>query len=221
VFNVAGVNNLRLDAATAGKIFDGTITKWNDPAIAALNPKATLPDKNFVVVYRSSNSGTTQNVQNYFQETIGGAWPAANQAWVGVKTGSGQATSADLVAKVKGTSGGIGYADLSDVNVKMGRVTLKNASGEWVKPSIAAASKMLSKQKIEANGSIDINFTKKVKGAYQLSIATYLMIPTAGDKAPAAKAFAKYAIETCSKKPAKGFAGFKGKNYDTALKLAK
>jgi hypothetical protein len=47
------------------------------------------------------------------------------------------------------------------------------------------------------------------------------MIPTAGDKAPAAKAFAKYAIDTCSKKPAKGFAGFKGKNYDTALKLAK
>jgi phosphate transport system substrate-binding protein len=221
VFNVAGVNNLRLDAATAGKIFDGTITKWNDPAIAALNPKATLPDKNFVVVYRSSNSGTTQNVQNYFQETIGGAWPAANQAWVGVKTGSGQATSADLVAKVKGTSGGIGYADLSDVNVKMGRVTLKNASGEWVKPSVASASKMLSKQKIESNGSIDINFTKKIKGAYQLSIATYLMIPTAGDKAPAAKAFAKYAIDTCSKKPAKGFAGFKGKNYDTALKLAK
>jgi phosphate transport system substrate-binding protein len=221
VFNVAGVNNLRLDAATAGKIFDGTITKWNDPAIAALNPKATLPDKNFVVVYRSSNSGTTQNVQNYFQETIGGAWPAANQAWVGVKTGSGQATSADLVAKVKGTSGGIGYADLSDVNVKMGRVTLKNANGEWVKPSVASASKMLSKQKIESNGSIDINFTKKIKGAYQLSIATYLMIPTAGDKAPAAKAFAKYAIDTCSKKPAKGFAGFKGKNYDTALKLAK
>jgi phosphate transport system substrate-binding protein len=221
VFNVAGVNNLRLDAATLGKIFDGTITKWNDPAIAALNKKATLPDKNFTVVYRSSNSGTTQNVQNYLQETIGGAWPAANQAWVGVKTGSGVATSADLVAKVKGTSGGIGYADLSDVNVKMGRVTLKNANGEWVKPSVASASKMLSKQKIESNGSIDINFTKKIKGAYQLSIATYLMIPTAGDKAPAAKAFAKYAIDTCSKKPAKGFAGFKGKNYDTALKLAK
>jgi len=220
VFNVAGVNNLRLDAATAGKIFDGTITKWNDPAIAALNPKATLPDKNFVVVYRSSNSGTTQNVQNYFQETVGGAWPAANQAWVGVKTGSGQATSADLVAKVKGTSGGIGYADLSDVGVKLGKVTLKNAKGEWVKPSVAAASKMLSKQKIAADGSIDINFTKKIAGAYQLSIATYLMIPTAGDKAPAAKAFAKYAIEKCSKKPAKGFAGFTGANYKTALKKA-
>jgi phosphate transport system substrate-binding protein len=221
IFNVAGVNNLRLDAATAGKIFSGEITKWNDDAIKKLNPKATLPDKTFTVIYRSSNSGTTQNLQNYFQENIGGSWPAANQAWIGVKTGSGQATSADMVAKVKGTSGAIGYADLSDVGVKLGKVTLKNAKGEWVKPSVASASKMLSAQKIQADGSIDMNFTKKVKGAYQLSIPTYLMIPTAGDKAPAAKAFAKYAIEKCSKKPAKGFAGFKGKNYKTALKIVK
>jgi hypothetical protein len=78
---------------------------------------------------------------------------------------------------------------------------------------------MLSKQVIAADGSIDMNFTKKIAGAYQLSIPTYLMIPTAGDKATAAKAFAKYAIDTCSKKPAKGYAGFKGKNYTTALKI--
>jgi phosphate transport system substrate-binding protein len=221
VFSVGGVNNLRLDAPTVAKIFDGTITKWNDPAIVALNKKAKLPDKNFTVIYRSSNSGTTQNFQEYLNENVGGSWPAANQAWVGVKTGSGQASSADLVAKVKATSGSIGYADLSDVGVKLGKVTLKNAAGEWVKPSVASASKFISKQYIDANGQMDINFAKKVKGAYQLSIITYLMIPTAGDYAPAAKAFAKYAIDTCSKKPAKGFAGFKGKNYTTALNLVK
>ena len=221
VFSVGGLNTLRLDAPTLAKIFDGSITKWNDPAIAALNPKATLPDKNFTVIYRSSNSGTTQNLQNYLQETVGGTWPAANQAWVGVKTGSGQATSADLVAKVKATSGSIGYADLSDVGVKLGKVTLKNAKGEWVKPSVASASKFLSKQYIHPDGHIDFNFTKKIAGAYQLTIATYMMIPTAGDKAPAAKAFAKYAIETCSKKPAKGYAGFAGKNYKAALSIVK
>ena len=221
IFNVAGVTNLRLDAVTASQIFSGTIKKWNDPKIQKLNPKATLPDKDFVVIYRSSNSGTTQNMQNYFQETVGGAWPAANQAWIGVKTGSGQATSADLVAKVKSTSGAIGYADLSDVGVKLGKVTLKNAKGEWVKPSVSSSSKMLSKQAIAADGSIDMNLTKKIAGAYQLSIPTYLMIPTAGDKATAAKAFAKYAIATCSKKPAKGYAGFTGKNYTTALNIVK
>jgi len=220
VFNVAGVSNLRLDAATVGKIFDGTITKWNDPAIAALNPTATLPAKDFVVMYRSSNSGTTQNFQDYLQQNVGGAWPAANQAWSGVKTGSGQATSADLVAKVKATSGGIGYADLSDVSVKLGKVTLKNAKGEFVKPSVASASKMLSGQKIAADGSMTIDFKKKVAGAYQLSIVTYLMVPTTGDKRSATKAFAKYAVDTCSKKPVAGFAGFTGANYKTALKRA-
>ena len=153
-------------------------------------------------------------------ENVGGSW-TANQAWTGVKTGSGVATSADMVAKVKATSGSIGYADLSDVGVKLGKVTLKNAKGEYVKPSVAAATKMISKQYIDANGQMDINFAKKIKGAYQLSIVTYLMIPTAGDKAPAAKAFAKYAIDTCSKKPAKGFSGFTGKNYATALNLVK
>jgi len=220
VFNVAGVNNLRLDAKTLSGIFTGTITKWNDPAIAKLNPTATLPDKNFVVIYRSSNSGTTQNLQEYFYQHAVGPWPSGNQAWAGVKTGSGQATSADLVQKVKMTSGAIGYADLSDVSVKIGKVTLKNANGDFVKPSVASAAKMLSAQTIADNGSMTINFVKKVAGAYQLSIVTYLMIPVTGDKAPAAKAFATYAVETCSKKPVAGFAGFTGENYKTALKRA-
>jgi phosphate transport system substrate-binding protein len=220
VFNVAGVNNLRLDAAAVSGIFTGTITKWNDPAIAKLNPTATLPDKNFVVVYRSSNSGTTQNFQEYLYQQAVGPWPTGNQAWVGVKTGSGQSTSADLVAKVKSVSGGIGYADLSDVSVKLGKVTLKNANGEFVKPSVASASKMLSAQTIAADGSMTINFKKKVAGAYQLSIVTYLMIPVTGAKAEAVKAFATYAVDTCSKKPVAGFAGFTGANYATALKRA-
>ena len=220
VFNVAGVNNLRLDAAAVSGIFTGTIKMWNDPAIAKLNPTATLPDNTFVVIYRSSNSGTTQNFQDYLYQNAVGPWPTGNQAWVGVKTGSGQATSADLVAKVKATSGGIGYADLSDVSVKLGKVTLKNAKGEFVKPSVASAAKMLSAQKIAADGSMTINFKKKVAGAYQLSIVTYLMIPVTGDKASAAKAFAKYAVDTCSKKPVAGFAGFTGANYKTALKRA-
>ena len=220
VFNVKGVNNLRLDAAAVSGIFSGTIKMWNDPAIAALNPTATLPATPFVVMYRSSNSGTTQNFQDYLYQQAVGPWPTGNQAWVGVKTGSGQSTSADLVAKVKATSGGIGYADLSDVSVKLGKVTLKNANGEFVKPSVASASKMISAQTIEADGSMTINFKKKVAGAYQLSIVTYLMIPVTGAKAPAAKAFAKYAVDTCSKKPAAGFAGFTGENYKTALKRA-
>ena len=222
VFSVDGVKDLNLDAATVGGIFGGTITSWDDAAIKKLNPKAKLPAQAITVVYRSTKSGTTQNFQNYLQENVGGAWPAADQNWVGVKTGASVSVSTDMAYKVKNTPGAIGYVDLSDVDVKVGKVALKNAKGKFVKPSAAAASKFLSKQAIAADGSVDINFTKKVDGAYQLSIFTYVMIPKGvGAKGTAASAFATYAVEKCSKKPFKGYAGLTGKGYKTALALAK
>ena len=217
VYKVAGVKELKLDPATLGKIFDGSIAKWNDPAIAALNKTAKLPDLAITVVYRGTNSGTTQNVQNYLQETVGGAWPAANQAWIGAK-GASVPLSTDMAYKVNNTPGAIGYADLSDLDRKVTLVSLKNASGKFVKPTVAAASAFLSKQTITSNGSIDIDFNKKVKTGYNLSIVTYLLIPTGkGAVGAAVKDFAVFAVDTCSKKPAKGYVGFKGSNYGKAL----
>jgi phosphate transport system substrate-binding protein len=221
VFNVAGVKDLNLDAATLGGIFDGSITTWNDPKIVKLNKKAKLPASAITVVYRNTKSGTTQNLQNYLQENIGGAWLPAEQAWKGVATGASVALSTDMAYKVAHTDGAIGYVDLSDIDTKVGKVALKNAKGKFVKPSIAAASKFLSKQTVGSDGTIDINFTKKVTGGYQLSIVTYMMIPDATTaKGAAAKAFGIYAVTKCSKKPAKGYAGFGGSNFKKALFFA-
>ena len=222
VYKVKGVNELKLDPATLGKIFDGSISNWNDPAIKALNKTAKLPDLAITVVYRGTNSGTTQNVQNYLQETVGGAWPAANQAWVGAK-GASVPLSTDMAYKVNNTPGAIGYADLSDLDRKVTMVSLKNAAGQFVKPTVASASAFLSKQTISKDGSMDINFTTKAKGGYNLSIVTYMMIPSGnrGEVGAAAKAFAVFAVESCSKKPATGYAGFKGSNYSKALFYAK
>ena len=62
-YNVKGVGSgLNFDGPTIGKIFAGQITKWNDPAIKALNPKANLPDETIAVVHRSDGSGTTARV---------------------------------------------------------------------------------------------------------------------------------------------------------------
>ena len=221
VFKVKGVNELKLDPATLGKIFDGSISNWNDPAIKALNKTAKLPDLAITVVYRGTNSGTTQNVQNYLQETVGGAWPAANQAWVGAK-GASVPLSTDMAYKVNNTPGAVGYADLSDLDRKVTLVSLKNADGKFVKPTVASASAFLSKQTVTGNGLIDIDFTAKAKGGYNLSIVTYLIIPASGTANGAAvRDFAVFAVDTCSKKPATGYAGFKGKNYNQALFFAK
>ncbi len=61
-YNLPGDPKLKLDGATIAGIFLGTITKWNDPAIAAQNPDVKLPDTDIVVVHRSDGSGTTYHL---------------------------------------------------------------------------------------------------------------------------------------------------------------
>src|SRR6185312_4417151 len=64
-FNLPGVETLNLDAATIAKIFKLEITKWNDPAIAAMNEGVALPDTAITVVHRNDESGTTENFVDY------------------------------------------------------------------------------------------------------------------------------------------------------------
>ena len=73
IFNVPGVDKLQLDAANVAGIFLGTITKWNDPAIAANNPGVTLPDQAINVVHRSDGSGTTNAFTTYL-DTVSPDW---------------------------------------------------------------------------------------------------------------------------------------------------
>jgi phosphate transport system substrate-binding protein len=73
-YHVSGVSSLILDGPTAAKIFNGTITSWNDPAIAALNTNAKLPAQPIRVVFRSDESGTSDNFQRYLDTTSAGAW---------------------------------------------------------------------------------------------------------------------------------------------------
>jgi ABC-type phosphate transport system substrate-binding protein len=73
-YNVSGVDKLVLDGPTLGKIFSGGITTWNDPAIAKLNPGVSLPADKINVVYRSDESGTTDNFQKYLDSASDGTW---------------------------------------------------------------------------------------------------------------------------------------------------
>ena len=66
-YNVKGVSNLVLNAEVAANIFNGVVTTWNDPAIAALNSGATLPAAPIKVFFRSDESGTTENFTNYLK----------------------------------------------------------------------------------------------------------------------------------------------------------
>lgn len=119
IYNVEGVNNLVLDGPTLVNIFMAKVTKWNDPAIAALNPGVSLPDAPITVAHRSDGSGTTEIFTSYLgavNETwktdvgVGKAveWPAdKNGQGVGGKGNPGVAQA------VQSTPNAIGYVELA------------------------------------------------------------------------------------------------------------
>jgi len=140
IFNVQGVKpgQLVLDGETLANIYMGKITKWNDPAIAKLNPNLKLPSKAIVVVHRSDGSGTTFNFTDYlskksadWKSQIGSdtavEWPIG----VGAKGSEGVANT------VKQTSGSLGYDEYAyAAQNHLSYAKMKNAAGKVVEPSL-------------------------------------------------------------------------------------
>ena len=156
VVNIKGIQpgQLRLTGEVLGDIYLGKITKWNDPAIAALNPGLALPDLRITVVHRSDGSGTTFNFVNYLSK-VSPEWKTKVGEGTSVQwpTGVGGKGNEGVAAYVKQIKGGIGYVELSyALQNKMAYASLKNASGNFVQPSdetfaAAAASAEWGKSK--------------------------------------------------------------------------
>lgn len=142
-YNLPGVQNLKLDATTIGNIFQGKITTWNDPAIAALNPGVQLPAARIVTVHRSDDSGTTENFTDYLNGAAPQAWPQKKGGtWpAGLQGEAAQGTSG-VVNIVRQTPNSITYADESQVRgMQTAQVKVGN---EFVAPSPEAAAKILA-----------------------------------------------------------------------------
>ncbi|MGH8025606.1 MAG: phosphate ABC transporter substrate-binding protein PstS [Pseudoxanthomonas sp.] len=139
VLNVPGVaaGAMKLDGETLGNIFLGKITKWNDPAIVALNGGLQLPDAKITVVHRSDGSGTTFNFVNYLSK-VNGEWKSKVGEGTSVKwpVGIGGKGNEGVAAYVKQIKGGIGYVELSyALQNKMTYSRMKNAAGNFIVPS--------------------------------------------------------------------------------------
>ena len=206
VFNVDGVKSLNLTAKVLGGMMNGRYKTWNDEEIQKLNPKAVLPNLPINVVYRSGSSGTTQAFANYLRGNgasgyrDNGTWSTASSQSAPV--GSSAANSQLLVASVLATKNSISYADLSDVAAKgLPYAALRNPSGQFILPSVKAASAFLGTQKVLANGILDIDYKKNVRGGYNNSLVTYALAPTASTnaaKGTAIKKFLTYVINSCA-----------------------
>ena len=140
IFNVEGFaqGEMRMTGPVLAEMFLGTISKWNDPKIAALNPGKALPDQVITVVHRADGSGTTFNWTDYLSavskpwaDTVGkGAavkWPA--QTSLGGKGNEGVAAN---VTRIKGSVGYVEYAYAKKNNIAY--MALQNKDGKFVRP---------------------------------------------------------------------------------------
>jgi phosphate transport system substrate-binding protein len=141
-YNLSGVSNLKLDPTTIAGIFSGKITKWNDPAITALNSGVSLPSTSITLAVRSDSSGTTQNFSLFLVDSAGSAWTLGSSSiikWPSTaRAGSGNAGVAQII---KSTSGAIGYVDYSTAKAAvLSYASVKNKDGNYVAPSPESAS---------------------------------------------------------------------------------
>lgn len=112
-YHVEGLTSLRLDGPTAAKIFNGAITAWNDPAISTLNPGAVLPAQPIRVVFRSDESGTSENFQRYLDTAGDGAWGRGAGKKFDGGVGEGVPGSEGAAAATANTDGSITYVEWS------------------------------------------------------------------------------------------------------------
>lgn len=110
-YNINAIDSLVLDAPTLARIFNGSITRWDDPAITALN--ASMPPENIHVVYRADPSGTSAHFQAYLEAASGSAWGRGGGKVFNGGVGTGAYGNIGTSAEVKNTEGAISYNELS------------------------------------------------------------------------------------------------------------
>ena len=186
-----------VNADVVAKVFTGAITAWNDPAIAALNAGATLPDTKIVPIYRSDSSGTTDNFQKYLGTAAPQSWTkGAGKEFQG-GAGEGAQKSAGVVQAVQATPGAIGYVEkgfASQAGLPMAQIDTGSGAVELTD---ASAGKAIEGAKFAADGNdlaLDLNsiYGTTTPGAYPLVLATYEIVCSKGypaDTAAAVKSF--------------------------------
>ena len=142
VVNLDGIKpgDLVLDGKTLAQIFLGKITKWNDPAIAKLNPKVSLPNVAIAVVHRSDGSGTTFNFTDYLSK-VSDDWKTniGENTAVEWPVGLGSKGNEGVAAGVSQTKGSIGYVEYAYAKQnKMTYADMINHDGKTVAPTLAA-----------------------------------------------------------------------------------
>ena len=187
VINVNGVETgkLKLTGALLADIYLGKVTKWNDPALAALNKDLKLPDENITVVHRSDGSGTSFIFTNYLSK-VSAEWKSAvgESTAVSWKTGIGGKGNEGVAANVQRMKNTIGYVEYAyALQNKMNTAQMKNRDGQFVKAddvSFKAAAAGAHWDK--APGFYEILTDEPGKESWPISGATFILMHKAQEK---------------------------------------
>ena len=203
VINVEGIETgkLELSGKVLADIFQGKITKWNDPAIAALNKGLKLPESNITVVHRSDGSGTSFNFTNYLAKVSpdwknGPGEGSAVQWPVGVG-GKGNEGVAAYVKQIKGSIGYVEFAYAKTNNIAYAK--LENAAGKVVEPSAKAFAAAAATAKWEDAKDFNLIMTNAPGAdAWPITATTWIIMykqPKNAEKSQAAFDFFKWSLE--------------------------
>jgi phosphate transport system substrate-binding protein len=198
-YNVSGApSDLKLSGEVLADIYLGNVTQWDDPAIAKLNPGASLPSTKITPVYRSDGSGDTYAFTNYlstvdpdFKSKVG------TSTTVKFPTGVGAEKNDGVSAAISQTDGAIGYVGLAyALSNELSMPLVENSAGNFPEPgveSVEAAADAVNE--IGPNNEISLaDLPSSAKDAYPISTYTYVIVPLESEKADALKKFITYAI---------------------------
>ena len=178
-YRLNGVDDLKLSAPTIAKIFQRDVTRWNDPAIAAENPDANLPNKPIGVVHRADRSGTTSNFTKYLNTAAAGVWRLGAGDAVRWPAATSQGDGNRRVAQIlENNNASIGYVDLANADAfGLTYAAIRNKAGVYVRPTTAGVTAALAKaqfaddltyQPLDADGA----------DSYPLTAPTFILTRT-------------------------------------------
>ena len=174
-YNLPDVPELRLSRQAYVDILLGKITKWNDPAIAELNPDANLPNSDITVVHRSDGSGTTGVFTKHLSE-ISPEWSeqVGSGKTVEWPKGLGAKGNEGVTAQILQTEGSIGYVEYGYAKQQdISTATLENKAGQYIAPSSESASNALGAATLPENLRA---FVSDPEGEESYPIVTYTWI---------------------------------------------
>ena len=178
-YNLPGVKTLKFTGPLVADIFLGKITKWNDPAIAKVNPGVELPDQDITVCHRSDGSGTTYIFVDYLSK-VSPQWAKDVGKSTSVKwpTGLGGKGNEGVTALIQQTPGSLGYIELIyAANNHIPFADLQNHDGKFVTASLASVTAAAAGAAANMPADFRVSITDAPGAdAYPISSFTYLLV---------------------------------------------